>query len=132
MNNLYVWLLKNEEINMTLDNKTYYKIIEVIAINAIMDNFIILDKSNFEDQELLDKAISDVVVSNQVNILLRFPHLGRLKLIETLAFYEILSWDHIYILEKELKTYQDDYILDESDHRVALIELKHQYVDKIH
>ncbi|WP_157490808.1 hypothetical protein [Enterovibrio coralii] len=117
---------------MTLDNKTYYKIIEVIAINAIMDNFIILDKSNFEDQELLDKAISDVVVSNQVNILLRFPHLGRLKLIETLAFYEILSWDHIYILEKELKTYQDDYILDESDHRVALIELKHQYVDKIH
>lgn len=59
--------------NNTIENKAITRAIETWSINEIYEQWQIAERIDDNDLELIEKAVRDLVVSNQINVLLAFP-----------------------------------------------------------
>jgi len=107
------------------ENRLIIKTVETWSVNKINNNWKISDVIENNDVELLEKAASDLIVSNQINTLLTFPNYARLKVIESLNWYEQLSIENMDFVEEQLYQARDDYQLDDMDFQVMLRAIKH-------
>ncbi|WDS54559.1 hypothetical protein [Vibrio aestuarianus] len=107
-----------------MENRAITRAVELWSVNEIYDKWIISDTIENNDRELVEKAVSDIIVSNQVNSLLSFPNYARLNVIETLDWYNQLSMENVYYVEQQLHEARDDYQLDDMDFEVVLRAIK--------
>lgn len=70
--------------NNTIENKAITRAIETWSINEIYEQWQIAERIDDNDLELIEKAVRDLVVSNQINVLLAFPVNLHLNLIHHL------------------------------------------------
>lgn len=107
-----------------MENRAITRAVELWSVNEIYGKWVISDTIENNDRELVEKAVSDIIVSNQVNSLLSFPNYARLNVIETLDWYDQLSMDNVYYIEQQLHLARDDYQIDDSDFEVVLRAIK--------
>ncbi|MDA0127328.1 hypothetical protein OH458_04505 [Vibrio sp. MarTm2] len=107
-----------------VENKAITRAIETWSIDEIYDQWQIPNSLESNDLELLGKAVRDLVVSNQINVLLTLPNYARLCVIETLDWYDQLSMDNVYYIEQQLHFERDDYQIDDSDFEVMMRRVK--------
>lgn len=106
------------------ENQAITRSVELWSVNEIYGKWTISDTIENNDRELVEKAVSDIIVSNQVNLLLTFPNYARLNVIETLDWYDQLSMENVYYVEQQLHEARDDYQLDDMDFEVVLRAIK--------
>jgi len=109
--------------NLT-ENKAITIAVELWSANEIYRRWTICDTIETNDLGLIEKSVSDLIVSNQINILLTFPNYSRLSIIETLDWYEQLSMENVYFVEQQLHQSRDDYQLDDMDFQVMFRMIK--------
>lgn len=107
-----------------MENRAITRAVELWSVNEIYGKWIISDTIENNDRELVEKAVSDIIVSNQVNSLLSFPNYARLNVIETLDWYNQLSMENVYYVEQQLHEARDDYQIDDSDFEVMMRRVK--------
>jgi hypothetical protein len=107
-----------------MENQAITRAIELWSVNEIYGKWTISDTIENNDRELVEKAVSDIIVSNQVNSLLTFPNYARLCVIEMLDWYDQLSMDNVYYIEQQLHLARDDYQIDDSDFEVMMRMVK--------
>ncbi len=110
---------KNMKQNNLIENQAITRAVELWSVNEIYGKWTISDTIESNDDELIEKAVSDIIVSNQINVFLNFPSYARLSVIETLDWYEQLSMENVYYVEQELYKARDDYQLDDMDFKVV-------------
>ncbi|MDW2168159.1 hypothetical protein R7Z48_01835 [Vibrio sp. 1567] len=103
-----------------MKNRAITKAIELWSTNEIYEKWQIEERIESNDLDLIEKAVRDLVVSNQINVLLAFPNYTRLCVIEALGWYDQLSMDNIYYVEQQLHLVRDDYQIDDSDFEVMM------------
>lgn len=107
-----------------MENRAITRAVELWSVNEIYGKWAISETIESNDRELVEKVVSDIIVSNQVNLLLTFPNYARLNVIETLDWYDQLSMKNVYYVEQQLHEARDDYQLDYMDFKVVLRAIK--------
>ncbi|HBB9946063.1 hypothetical protein JHS95_13175 [Vibrio parahaemolyticus] len=107
-----------------MKNRAITKAIELWSTNEIYEKWQIEERIESNDLDLIEKAVRDLVVSNQINVLLAFPNYTRLCVIEALDWYDQLSMDNIYYVEQQLHLARDEYQIDDSDFEVMMRRVK--------
>jgi len=110
--------------NNLIENREIIIAVELWSTNEIYGKWAIMDTIENNDCELIEKAVSDILVSNQINQLLTFPNYARLNVIEILDWYDQLSMENVYFVEQQLHDARDDYQLDDMDFKVVLRSIK--------
>lgn len=110
---------KNMKQNNIMENLAITRVVELWSVNEIYGKWTISDTIESNDDELIEKAVGDIIVSNQINVFLTFPSYVRLSVIETLDWYEQLSMENVYYVEQQLYKARDDYQLDDMDFKVV-------------
>ncbi|MEZ9437968.1 hypothetical protein [Vibrio atlanticus] len=111
-------------LNNLMESRAITKTVELWAVNEICEKWFFNESKDTNDFELVEKAVSDIIVSNQINVLLTFPNYTRLIIIETLNEYKQLSRENISYVEQQLHEARDDYQLDDMDFEVVLRAIK--------
>lgn len=110
---------KNMKQNNIMENRAITRAVELWSVNEIYEKWTISDTIESNDDELIEKAVGDIIVSNQINVFLTFPSYARLSVIEILDWYEQLSMENVYYVEQQLYKARDDYQLDDMDFKVV-------------
>lgn len=107
-----------------MENRAITRAVEIWSANEIYAKWVINGVIEGNDSELIEKAVTDIIVSNQINLLLTLPNYARLKVIETLDWYEQLSMENVFHVEQQLHEARDDYQLDDMDYKMVFREVK--------